>query len=120
MVWTRSTALSGVVVPTSLALLLLAACSSDAVSGGPYSCDFPGSQHVCLDYSCATLDDTPSKCTAAGGTLVSACGHDGAVGGCTILLTRAGGCTRTEWDYYGMTSTIMQSCAAGDGTYRTP
>jgi hypothetical protein len=117
---TRSGGLPRLAAMWLVAFRLVAACGGDGTFGGPYSCDFPGSQHVCLEYSCAAADDNPNKCAAAGGTLRPSCNTTSAVGGCTIFLTRSGGCTRTEWDYYGSASTIMQACAAGDGTYRAP
>ncbi len=105
----------------TVGVVAFAACGSSAVTGGPYACYFAGSQSLCLAYSCATVDENPSKCTAGGGVVVSDCTHTGAVGGCTISLgSREGNCTRTEWDYYGTTSTIMAACAAADGTFQTP
>lgn len=113
----RNAMIVGVVVTA------LAACGS-SVTGGPFSCYYAGSDQSCLAYSCATVDDNPSKCTAGGGSIVTECIHTadtGAIGGCTISLgSREGNCTRTEWDYFGTTSTMMASCAAQDGTFQTP
>jgi len=108
--------------------LILGACLGLGLlscgNGGTYSCDHvTGGSHSCSDTVCTSGDTSSigSSCGLSGGTQLSECTHDGAVGGCK-LNTKSGDrvCTITQWTYSGTVASVMSTCTPAGGTFVTP
>jgi hypothetical protein len=92
------------------------------------SCDKQtGTSHACIDLAIsgsvpsAYWDQLRSQCVQNGGTVVSACSHVGAVGGCSTT-TVSGGFTEVlvTWAYAGDPAQLMAACAQNKGVWENP
>lgn len=103
---------------------------TSVADAGPtaFGCDFaPDGGHTCTDYVYTNIplglfETAKTQCAALNATVLAACDHTGAVGGCTKTETKNTITTvTTTWQYTGTPTSVMALCATQAGyTYVAP
>jgi hypothetical protein len=95
---------------------------TSVADAGPtsYGCNLvvDGGGHTCTDSVYTNIpkslfETSKTQCTMLTGTVVTACDHTGAVGGCTKTEVKNGiTAVTTTWQYAGTVSSVMAVCAS--------